>query len=118
MRRPARSSARSSTCARPTTLRAGEDLDVLEALSRLPDQSLRGLADLEAPGDKPVAELPALQATRRSVEALREGPAWSPRADRREVHRPAQGHTQEALSVHRDHGIGHVYIKPATPRLN
>ena len=53
-------------------------------------------------GHEPAADLPALQAPRQALEALREATPWPPGPDRREVHRADQGRPRKKLlPVHR-----------------
>lgn len=68
------------------------------------NQPLRRPADLQTPGHGLTSGLPALQALRQAVEALREAAARPPRADRREVHRTdrRRHRPQQVLPVHRD----------------
>ena len=155
-------------------LRAAQDRDVPQALPRPPGHTVRDLADPQAPGHEPAADVAAVPPPRRPVEALREAATRAPGPDRRQVHRAAAGlrkkHYQftaiddctrirvlriydrlnqktairfldyvleklpfpvEVIQTDNgaefqaqfhyhvlDRGIGHVYIKPATPRLN
>ena len=93
-------------------LRAAQDLDVPQALPRHRDRPLRRVADPQAPRPQPAAGVAALQAPHRPLEALREAAARPSGPGRREVHRTAARHTQEALPIHRDRRL-HPHPRPA-----
>jgi hypothetical protein len=73
-----------------------------------------------APGPQPPPRLPALQAPGPALEALREAPAWLPRPDRRQVHRPAPRSelTPQALPVHRHRRLHPPARAAHLPQLN
>ena len=77
-------------------LRAGQDLDVPQALPRRGGLPVGRLADPQAPGPEPSAGLAALQTARQTVETLREAAARPPGPDRRQVHRAPQAAARPA----------------------
>jgi transposase-like protein len=96
-------------------LRAAQDRDVPRSLSRHHDQSLGHLAHPQASRHEPAAHVPALPSPQGSLEALREARARFARPGRREVHRTAARHSQEALPVHRHRRL-HASPRPARLR--
>ena len=81
------SSARSSTCA-STTTSARQDRHVPPPLPRRQHLAVGSVADPQAPRAQPAAGLPALQAPRPALPALRKAAPRPPGPDRRQVHRP------------------------------
>ena len=113
-------SARSSTCARPTTSGAHtQDRDVPQAVLRPRAPPVGDLADPQAPRHEPTAGIPAVTAPPRPLGAVPEAAARPPRPDRREVHRAVAGVEAQVLPVHCDRRLhpdpGPAGLRPVQP---